>query len=77
MSPLRTADVMNAGPLPDVSSRTALPVEPPCDVCFEPIAFDPRTRRYSHAAPKSCRGMDGTVLAVPRREWDDLRRTRR
>lgn len=68
---------MNAGPPPDILGTAALPVEPPCDVCFEPVAFDPRNRRYSHTAPTSCQGMDGMVLAVPLREWDDLRRARR
>jgi len=68
---------VNADHTPDVSGRTALPVEPPCDVCLEPVAFDPTTRRYLHTVPTSCRGMDGMVSAVPLREWSDLRRAHR
>jgi hypothetical protein len=74
--PLRIADVVNSGHAPKVSGHRPLPVEPPCDVCFEPVTFDSQTQRYSHTAPTWCRGIDGMVLAVPLREWDDLRRTR-
>ena len=66
---------MNGGAASDESGRAAVPVEPPCDVCFQSVRFDPRTRRFWHTVPTSCQGIDGVVIAVPRRERDDLSRT--
>jgi hypothetical protein len=57
-------------------ARFPPPVEPPCDACLRPVWFDPRTRRFFHAVPTPtrCTGIDGVILDVPRREWEDLRR---
>ncbi len=42
---------------------------PPCDVCLEPVQFDPLTRLFTHPRPTACRGIDGVILDVPHREW--------
>jgi hypothetical protein len=56
------------------AARTLAPVEPPCDACFDPVWFDPHTRQFFHTVPTPCRGIDGVILDIPRREWEDLRR---
>lgn len=35
-----------------------------CDVCGEPVSFDPMTRTFSHRTQTWCRGIDGVVLSA-------------